>query len=173
MTLGPLIAAVGMALFARIGAGSSYATTVLPAAIVLGLGMVLTVPALTTTALGAVDTERAGIASAVNNDVARFAALVAVAVIPAVAGISTGGSAINAATFSSGYRVAMLICAGLCASASVISFVTIRQPRRPCAPVEGFACELTGPPPERPGSSIRPVKLAGPAGRPEGSPGGG
>jgi EmrB/QacA subfamily drug resistance transporter len=167
MTVGPLVAAVGMALFARVTAGASYESSVLPAAIVLGLGMTLTVPALTTTALGAVDSERAGVASAVNNDVARFAALAAVAVIPALAGISTAGSAINAAAFSSGYRVAMFISAGLCASAGLISFLTIRGPRRACAPATGFACALTGPPAEDPGWTARPVRLAtaGPGGQ--------
>ncbi len=176
MTVGPLVAGGGMALFARVVAGASYATSVLPAAIVLGLGMTLTIPALTTTALGAVDADRAGVASAVNNDVARFASLAAVAIIPALAGISTAGSSINAATFSSGYRVAMFICAGLCASAGVISLVTIRQPRRPCAPSIGFGCPLTGPPAEEPGWSPGPVRLAvrpaGPDGGPESSDGG-
>jgi hypothetical protein len=167
MTVGPLLAAVGMALFARVVPGASYESSVLPAAIVLGLGMTLTVPALTTTALGAVDSERAGVASAVNNDVARFAALAAVAIIPALAGISTAGSAINAAAFSSGYRVAMFISAGLCASAGLISFVTIRGPRRACAPAPGFDCALTGPPPEAPGWKPRPVRLA--TGRPPGT----
>jgi EmrB/QacA subfamily drug resistance transporter len=173
MTVGPLVAAVGMAMFARVVPGASYASSVLPAAIVLGLGMTLTVPALTTTALGAVDAGRAGVASAVNNDVARLAALAAVAVIPALAGISTAGSSLNTASFSSGYRVAMFICAGLCASAGLISLVTIREPKRACAPAAGFACELTGPPPEAPGWVPRTVKLAmpdgvaGPGGRPE------
>jgi EmrB/QacA subfamily drug resistance transporter len=184
MTVGPVLAAVGMALFARVVAGASYATSVLPAAVALGFGMVLTVPALTTTAMGAVDANRAGVASAVNNDVARFASLAAVAIIPALAGISTGGSSVNAATFSSGYQVAMYICAGLCASAGLISFVTVRQPRRPCEPAPGYNCGLAGPPPEEPAWSPRPVRLAaaspgggpqaaaGPGGRPERAEGG-
>src|SRR5262249_18386889 len=117
------------------------------------------VPALTTTALGAVSADRAGIASAVNNDVARLASLAAVAVIPALAGISTTGSDLNPATFSSGYKVAMLICAGLCASAAVVSSLTTPQPRRRCAPAAGFSCPLTGPPVEEP-----PVGAAGAGG---------
>jgi EmrB/QacA subfamily drug resistance transporter len=174
MTVGPLVAGVGMAMFARVVPGASYATSVLPAAIVLGLGMTLTIPALTTTALGAVGSDRAGVASAVNNDVARFASLAAVAIIPALAGISTAGSAINAASFSSGYQVAMYICAGLCASAGLISFVTIRGPRRACAPATGFGCLLNGPPVEEPGWTPRPVRLAptGPGILAEGTDGG-
>jgi EmrB/QacA subfamily drug resistance transporter len=168
MTVGPIVAGVGMALFARVVAGATYASSVLPAAVVLGLGMTLTVPALTTTALGAVDSERAGVASAINNDVARLASLAAVAIIPALAGISTSGSSLDPSTFSTGFRVAMFICAGLCASAGLISFVTIREPRRPCAPAPGFACALTGPPAEEPGWSPQPVKLrTSPAGASE------
>jgi hypothetical protein len=146
MTIGPLVAGGGMALFARIGAGTSYVTTVLPAGIVLGLGLALTVPALTTTALGAVSSDRAGIASAVNNYVARLASLAAVAVVPALAGISTTGSTVGAAAFSSGYRVAMLMCSGLCVVASAVSFATIREPRRRDALASGFCCPITGPP---------------------------
>jgi hypothetical protein len=174
MTVGPLVAAVGMALFARVVPGASYASSVLPAAIVLGLGMTLTVPALTTTALGAVDAGRAGVASAVNNDVARLASLAAVAIIPALAGISTAGSSLNSATFSSGYRVAMFICAGLCASAGLIAFVTIRGPRRACTPAPGFACSVSGPPAGEEAWTPLPVTLAtaGPGGRPEGMEGG-
>jgi EmrB/QacA subfamily drug resistance transporter len=160
MTVGPLVAAVGMALFARVVPGASYAASVLPAAVVLGLGMTLTVPALTTTALGAVSADRAGVASAVNNDVARLASLAAVAVIPALAGISTAGSSVDAAAFSSGFRVAMLICAGLCASAGLISFVTIRGPRRACTPAPGFACSVSGPPVGEEAWTPRPATLA-------------
>ena len=63
MTVGPLIAATGMALFVRVLPGTSYLSGVLPGALVFGLGMVLTVPALTTTALSSVEPARAGVAS--------------------------------------------------------------------------------------------------------------
>ncbi|HKR98448.1 MAG TPA: MFS transporter [Candidatus Dormibacteraeota bacterium] len=125
MTVGPLLAAAGMAMFARLVPGSSYATTVLPAAIVFGLGMTLTVPALTTTALGAVPTDRAGVASAVNNDVARAAGLIAIAIIPALAGIATGGSQVNVASLQAGFGTGMFICAGFCAAGGIISFLTV------------------------------------------------
>ncbi len=134
MTLGPLVAAVGMALFARATPGSSYALTVLPAGIVFGLGLVLTVPALTSTALGAVTSTRAGIASAINNDVARVGSLAAVALVPALAGISTGGSAVAVGTLSSGFRTGMFICAAMCALGGGIAFLTISNQRRPVPP---------------------------------------
>jgi EmrB/QacA subfamily drug resistance transporter len=148
MTVGPLLAAVGVAMFARVEAGTSYATTALPAVLVFGLGLTLTVPALTTTALGAVGTERAGIASAVNNDVARVASLAAVALIPVLAGISNAGSAVNSQSFSSGFRAAMFICAVLCACGGVISFLTIRGRPAPAVSRRAvFFCPVTGPPP--------------------------
>jgi EmrB/QacA subfamily drug resistance transporter len=138
MTVGPLLAATGMALYVRVGAGHSYVSTVLPATIVFGLGMVLTVPALTTTAMGAVSEDRAGVASAVNNDVARVASLAAVAVVPALAGIS-------GATVAVGFGTAMWICAGTCATGGLISLVTIRRPSRVSSPAP-MCCPLTGPP---------------------------
>ena len=113
MTLGPFVVGAGLALLTRITASGGYLTEVLPAVLVLGAGLALTVAPLTATVLAAAPTDRAGVASAINNDVARTAGLIAVAVLPAAAGI-TGSSYLNPGEFASGFQTAVLIAAGAC-----------------------------------------------------------
>jgi EmrB/QacA subfamily drug resistance transporter len=131
MTVGPVVCAVALVLLAGIGPGATYLTGVLPAVLLLGLGLSLTVAPLTATALGSVDERHAGIASGVNNAVARAAGLLAVAVLPLAAGIGTG-SLTDAAELGPVYRISMLICAGLLLLGAVISLVGI--PSRLAAP---------------------------------------
>ncbi|HEY2299752.1 MAG TPA: DHA2 family efflux MFS transporter permease subunit [Jatrophihabitans sp.] len=124
MTIGPIVAAVGMALLARIGESSNYLTTVLPAVLIFGLGLATTVAPLTATVLAAAPQHQVGVASAVNNDVARTGGLLAVAVLPALAGISQAAYA-NPALLSAGFHRAVLIAAALCAAGGVLSWFVI------------------------------------------------
>jgi EmrB/QacA subfamily drug resistance transporter len=160
MTVGPLLLAGGLALFSRIGPSGNYVTEVLPAVVLFGFGVAVNVAPLTTTVLAAVPAEHAGMASAVNNDVARAAALIAVAVLPAAAGL-TGNSYLHPVLFSAGFHKASFISAGLCVFGGVLAGLTIRNPARPApadsssasptspaspASVQGLACGLDAPP---------------------------
>ncbi|MFL5261103.1 MAG: DHA2 family efflux MFS transporter permease subunit [Anaeromyxobacteraceae bacterium] len=158
MTIGPLVCAGALLLFARVAAGASYARHVLPPVLVLGLGLALTVAPLTATALGALDDRHAGIASGVNNAVARAAGLLAVAVLPLAAGLGRGNLT-DPAALAPAYRTAMLLCAGLLLAGSAIAFAGI--PAKPLVKpsVEGRApggSLTTASPPPADTSSRRP-----------------
>jgi MFS family permease len=150
MSLGPVLVGSGLALFTRVDHAGSYVSEVLPAVLVFGLGLATTVAPLTTTALTAAPARHAGMASAVNNDVARAAGLIAVAVLPAAAGI-TGSAYLHPAQFSTGFHTACLISAALCVLSGVLAAATIRNPHQGPAPVSPAAkhrmhCSLDAPP---------------------------
>lgn len=126
MTVGPIVAGGGLALMTRIDAGGSYLGQVLPAVAVFGLGLALTVAPLTTTVLAAADDRHAGIASGVNNAVARVAGLLAISALPLAAGI-TGGDDRNPEALAEGFDRGVLLAAGLCALGGVLAWVTIRN----------------------------------------------
>jgi putative Ca2+/H+ antiporter (TMEM165/GDT1 family) len=124
MTFGPVTIAAGVLLLRSVGPGASYVVDVLPGAALVGLGLSLTVAPLTTTVLAAASHRFAGVASGVNNAVARAAGLLAVAVLPVLAGI-TGDDYRDPAAFASGFRVAMALCAGLLVLGGALAAATI------------------------------------------------
>ena len=128
MTVGPLTGAVGVALMTRIGPDASYVREVLPAASLFGLGLAFTVAPLTATVLAAVPDRHAGLASGVNNAVARVAGLLAVAALPLVAGLS-GEAYANPTVLDPAFTTAMTVCAGLLAAGGLLAALTIRTPR--------------------------------------------
>jgi EmrB/QacA subfamily drug resistance transporter len=124
MTVGPLLVGVGTLLFTRIHPGSHYLTAVLPAAIVFGLGLALTVAPLTAAVFASVDADEMGIASGVNNAAARLAGLLAVAVLPAVVHLDT---TLAPSVLTDRVAAAMRICAGLCVLGSAVAWLTVRK----------------------------------------------
>jgi EmrB/QacA subfamily drug resistance transporter len=126
MTAGPLTAAAGTLLLAGVDGGSPYWVEVLPGAVLQGLGMALTVAPLTASVLGAAPDALAGVASGVNNAVARAAQLLTVAALPVVVGLS-GTDYADPAALTDGYRAAMVACAALFAVGGAVAWATIRN----------------------------------------------
>ncbi len=157
LTVGLAVTACGLLLMTRIGPGATYVADVLPAVLVFGLGMTAVVAPLTASVLAAVDVGHAGIASGVNNAVARAASLLMVAAIPPLTGL-TGNAESHPDRFARGFREAVLISAGMLAAGAVLSFLTVRNDvlavpsaRRPQCDVN---CAITAPPLE-PGPEVQ------------------
>ncbi|MEU4882104.1 MFS transporter [Streptomyces althioticus] len=131
LTVGPLLCAAGVLMTLRVGPGASYAVDVLPALLVLGLGMVALVAPLTASVLASVDTARAGLASGVNNAAARAAGLLAVAALPLLAGM--GPEAFRQPErFDAAFDRAMLLCAGILVAGALLAAATVRRPAPGC-----------------------------------------
>lgn len=121
MTIGPIIAGGGLAMMALIAPGSGFLAIVLPAIVVFSIGLTITVTPLTAAVLAAVPSGNVGAASGVNNAISRIGGLLAVAVLPAVAGITAGPGE----PLGSGFAIAMVICAALCVVGGLTSALTI------------------------------------------------
>ena len=128
MTVGPIVMAVGTLLLLSVGDDVDYWTDVLPGLTIFGLGLALMVAPLTATVLAAAPDEHAGIASGVNNAVARAGSLLAVAALPVAVGLG-GEEYADPVAFDAAYRSAIVICAVLLTVGGVISWLTIRDPR--------------------------------------------
>jgi hypothetical protein len=122
MALGPVIAGVSMLAYARLPTHLDYWVDVLPALLVFSVGLSLTVAPLTTTVLSDATAGDAGVASGVNNAVARIAGLLAVAVLGIAA--SSGGDHLTAR----GFHHTMIVVGALLVAGGLIGAVGIRNP---------------------------------------------
>jgi len=128
MTVGPLICAAGLLLMTRIDHHHhNYVTDVLPGVIVFAVGLSTFVAPLTSTVMGTAPPDQVGIASGVNNAVARAASLLAVAVLPPLAGLH-GEAYRKISVMEHGFRVVTLSCAALLAVSAVVVAFTVRLP---------------------------------------------
>jgi EmrB/QacA subfamily drug resistance transporter len=155
LTVGPIVIAVGLLMLTQMDPGVSYVTGLLPGIVVFGLGLTLVVAPVTATVLAAADTRHSGIASGVNNAVARVAGLLAVAVLPLAVGL-TGDAFYDPAKMTDGFHTAMGICAVLAALGGVLAWFTIEATVLHAEPepggdtperlAEDFSCAVNGPP---------------------------
>ncbi|GGK92940.1 MFS transporter [Sphaerisporangium melleum] len=150
MTVGILLCTGGLVLMSRVGPGASYLLDVLPAVALFGLGLSAAVAPLTATVLATAEERFAGVASGVNNAVARTGGLLAVAAIPPLVGL-TGAAYTSPEVFTAGFRSAILISAAMMAGAALLTFLTIRTnalgtPSRAAVPERKAACNLDAPP---------------------------
>jgi EmrB/QacA subfamily drug resistance transporter len=151
MTIGPLVVAVGLVMLAGIGPGTAYLTGILPGLVVFGLGLSLTVAPLTAAVMGSVEENHVGVGSGVNNAVARVAGLLAVAVLPALAGLE---SASAGAEFSDGVARALYISAALAVIGALNSWITIRSAARVATPAQPLAVSCQDPCVRRPEGEV-------------------
>jgi MFS family permease len=152
LVAGPVVIALGMVLYTRVTPGASYLLTVLPAVVVFGLGLTVVVAPVTATVLAAAEDRHAGVASGVNNAIARTGGLLAVAVLPAAAGLS-GEAYADPVAMTAGWQTAMWICAGLCVVGGLLALwvrndVLAPVPPEPVpdSPADCFHCGVTDPP---------------------------
>jgi EmrB/QacA subfamily drug resistance transporter len=150
MAIGITGLAIGMLLMTRIGLHADYVGDVLPAVVVYGFGLCLTVAPLTATVLASADVQHAGVASGVNNAVARAASLVAVAALPVAVGLGAA-SYHQPARFDHGFDLAAVGCAVVLLIAAVLAafFVdnNVLRPEgiAPSEPEARVACTVGAP----------------------------
>ena len=126
--IGATVAAIGFALLIGVGSDVNYWRDVFGPIVVAGLGLTLLVAPLTATVLAAAPNNLAGVASGINNAVARSGSLLAVAALPLVAGLS-GEAYGNPHELEHAYRIAIGVCVGLLAVSAVLAFVLLPSRR--------------------------------------------
>ena len=155
LIVGPILVGVGMLMLRWAVPGASYLTGVLPGVTVFGLGLLLAVAPVTATVLAAAPDRHAGVASGVNNAVARTGSLLAVAVLPAAAGI-TGEKYSDPVALTAGWQMALTICAIAAVLGGLTAFFidnkVLGQPATPPVvedsphPGDCLHCGVEGPP---------------------------
>jgi hypothetical protein len=128
LTFGPVLTAVGTLMLLGVGADGSYWIDVLPGVTVFGIGLTLLVAPLTATVLAAAPDRHAGVASGVNNAIARTGSLLAVAALPAAVGLS-GADYQNPAALNDGYMAGMIICSVLLVLGGLAAYVGLAGTR--------------------------------------------
>ncbi|WP_433689373.1 MFS transporter [Micromonospora carbonacea] len=128
LTIGPVVAALGLLLLRGVEPGASYWTDVLPGVALFGLGLTLVVAPLTASVLAAVADRFAGVASGFNNAASRAGGLLAVAALPLLVGLSGTGYEQTAA-LTDAFRGAMLWCAGGLLAGAAMAGLLIHRPR--------------------------------------------
>ena len=143
---GPFIFAVSLLLLTRVTGHQSYLGAVLPAVTLMGIGVATFVAPLTATVMASAGPQRAGLASAINNDVARIGSLLAVSVLPAIAGI-TGTTYLHPAQLSAGFQTAMIVAAIGCAIGGIVAILTVTNPAPDAEPATSYpSCAIDAPP---------------------------
>ncbi|UCC26170.1 MAG: MFS transporter [Gemmatimonadales bacterium] len=125
LSLGPFVAAAGALLLSRVGLDTGYLTHLLPGVVFFGLGLSLTVAPLTSAALSSVEDEFTGVAAGVNNAVARSAQLLAIPLLPLLAGIS-GIESVGGVEFSDGFQRAQVLNAVVLGIAGITGWLVLR-----------------------------------------------
>ncbi|MDN4161250.1 MFS transporter [Nocardioides abyssi] len=125
MSVGPVVMAGGVLLLLAVGQDVVYVRDVLPGLTVFGLGLALMVAPLTATVLAAAPDEQAGLASGVNNAVARAGSLLAVAALPVAVGLG-GDQYADPLALDAAYRSAMVACAALLVLGGAVSWFAVR-----------------------------------------------
>jgi len=130
--IGAAITAVGYVLLLPVGEHAPYWTEVFGPVVLIGVGLTLLVAPLTATVLAAAPNRFAGVASGINNAIARSGSLLAVAALPLIAGIS-GSEYGDPSVLTHAYRVSLAVCAGMLVLSSVLAFTLLRKAARPTA----------------------------------------
>jgi len=139
MTVGPLICAAGVVLLAYVAADASYLVHVLPGMLLFSVGLTMLVSPLTAAVLAAAPDRHAGVASGINNAVARAGSLLAVAALPALVGLA-GDDYRDPVRLTEGFRAGQLLCAVLLAAGGIVSWFGLPSGRQ----VSSYDASATG-----------------------------